>query len=182
MPFSETDGLKLIGSARHALLNELQLIKGYLFLKRTEKANELMDQLTDRLRVQAQLSHLQIPECAFYLITYSWAAHSFQFSIGIDGGEANLSANDHRLSLFFEHFFDILEKFAADSKTNKATVTFHLNATELSVTEQFEGILTDAAQARERMAASYRTFPCVEHYEADDSVPNKVRWQYCLSI
>jgi hypothetical protein len=125
---------------------------------------------------------LQIPECAFYLITYSWAAHPFRFSVDVDGGETDLSAGDHQLVRFFQHFFDILEKFASDTGTNRAMVTFHLNTAAFSVTEQFEGTLTDAKQARERMAASYRTLPCVEHYEADDSVPNKVRWQYCLSI
>lgn len=182
MPISETDGLKLIGSARHALLNDLQLIKGYLFLNRVEKANELVDQLTVRLRTQAQLSHLRIPECAFYLITFGWSAHPFHFSINVNGPETDLSASDHTLTRFIRNFLNVLEKFASDTGTNAAAVTFDTDGTAVNVTESFEGTLTDAAQARKLMAAPYRTFACVEHYKADDSVPNKVRWQYCLSI
>jgi hypothetical protein len=184
MHINETNGLKLIGSARHVLLNDLQLIKGYLFLNRVGKANELIDQVTVRLRIQAQLSHLQIPECAFYLITYSWSAHPFLFSVRVDGQETDLSGSDRTLALFFRKFFGVLESFASETETNRVSVVYSLNRTPVTVTALFEGTLTDPAHARSKMASMnpYRTLRCVEHYEADDSVPNKVRWEFCLSI
>lgn len=180
----EEKGIQYISSARHVLLNDIQLIKGYLFMNRPKKANEVMDRITEKLRNHARLSHLHIPECAFYLIVYEWAAHPFLLQLNVSSDERDLSRYDRYFTDFFRGFFSILEEQVSDRVENLVEIIFENTESSYNIKVIFSGVLKDAVKARIRMNALKlnQTVDWVEHYVINDSPNEKMRWNLCLSI
>lgn len=181
--FDEEKGVELIGSARHLLLNDLQLIKGYLYMSEPWKANMLMDNLTEKLRNQARLSHLYMPKCAFYLITYSWAAHPFRILYEVSGPEKDLSLYDSELNDFFHRLFSILEDQAVDTTENTVQIVFKIKTLASLVHVTFTGRMKDVEEVRKQMDQIdlHQSFHWIEHYIINDT-PEQMRWNLCLSI
>ncbi|GGL41145.1 Spo0B C-terminal domain-containing protein [Sporolactobacillus putidus] len=182
--FDEKTGVKLISSARHALLNDLQLIKGYLYMQQPEKANLVMDRMTDNLRNQARLSHLQIPKCTFFLVTYSWAPHSFQLSFEVSGPEKNLAWHDQELTEFFQKLLLLLEEQASEMTDNFVRILFEIEESAVNVHVIHTGKLIRIKEAQEKLMAIklHQSLKWVKHYITNDSVNGRTRWVMCLSI
>ncbi|BBN99314.1 Spo0B C-terminal domain-containing protein [Sporolactobacillus terrae] len=183
--FNEQKAMELLSFARHGLLNDLQLIKGYLFLKQPEKAEEIVERVTEKLHNQTGLTRLQIPQCAVFLMHYSWTAQDFHVTFHIDGKQKNLSAYDHSLALLFKELFSIIEQHASPLSENKVEIIFDTTEPETRISVYFIGILTDphAAEQQVNNQIVYQSFQWVEHYIINDgSNENEVRWTMCLSI
>lgn len=182
--FDEKKGVKLISSARHVLLNDLQLIKGYLYMQQPEKANSVMDRMAEHLRNQARLSHLQIPKCTFFLVTYGWAPHSFQLSFEVSGSEKNLARHDPALTDFFQELFLLLEDQASEMADNFVRIAFEIEESAVTIQVIFTGKLNRVKEAREKLMAIKlnQSLKWVEHYIKNNSLNGKTRWVMCLSI
>ncbi len=182
--FDEKTGVKLIGSARHVLLNDLQLIKGYLYMRQPEKANSVMDRMTDYLRNQARLSHLQIPKCTFFLITYGWASHPFQLSLEVDGPEKNLGRHDQALTEFFQELLFLFEEQDLETTDNFVKIRFETGDPEVDIQIVHTGKLADAREAEEKLMAIKlnQSLEWVKHYITNSRVGGRTRWVICLSI
>ncbi|GEB76358.1 Spo0B C-terminal domain-containing protein [Sporolactobacillus inulinus] len=183
--FNEQKAIELLSFARHGLLNDLQLIKGYLFLKQPDKAEEVVERVTEKLHDQTGLTRLQIPQSAIFLMHYRWTAQDFHVTFHIDGKQKNLSAYDHSLALLFKELFLIIEHHASPLSENKVEVIFDTTEPETRISVSFIGILTDphAAQQKVKKLIVHQSFQWVKHYIINDgSNENEVRWTMCLSI
>lgn len=181
--FDAKDGIELLGSARHDFLNDLQLIKGYLFLKKPEKAEEVVKRVTEKLYNQSRLAHLHIPNCAVFLMKYGWSSHAFQLVYDIDGPENDLSAHDEDLRYVFQALFTFLEQNASQVADNKVRVVMDTEV-DLRIHLFFEGQLKDNAKAEGQLSKlnMNHSFQWVEHYMIVKDSNQSVRWNMCLSI
>ncbi|RYL93887.1 stage 0 sporulation initiation phosphotransferase B [Sporolactobacillus sp. THM7-4] len=182
--FDKKKGVQLIGSARHILLNDLQLIKGYLSIKQPEKAMMIIDQITERLRHQSRLSNLNIPKCCFYLTTYRWSASPFDLTIEVSGSESDFSSYDQMLFEFFSSFFPLLEKQATETVNNEMLVSFETSGSALNIRMTYAGELNQPDQAEKRLEGLIlnQSLMRVKHYITKNRINGKMRWVVCLSI
>ncbi|RYM06839.1 stage 0 sporulation initiation phosphotransferase B [Sporolactobacillus sp. THM7-7] len=184
MVFDEEQGIRIIGSARHVLLNDLQIIKGYLSMRQAEKAAIVVDRITENLRHQARLSHLHIPKCSFFLLTYQWNPHPFSLMIHVSGPEKDLSRFDQMLTRFFSVLFSIFEEQASETADNQADVFFELNALPMRARIVFTGqlkCLGETAKSMELLEPN-QFGNRVEHYISENGSNEEMRWTICLSI
>ncbi|WP_162297111.1 Spo0B domain-containing protein [Sporolactobacillus pectinivorans] len=181
---NEEKGISMISSARHVLLNDIQLIKGYLYLNRPQKANEVLDRITEKFKNQSRISDLSIPECAFYLIVYDWSVHPFLLGLTVSGPEADLSEHDRYLTDFFHCFFAVLEEQVSEAAENQVQIIFENLGSAFHISVVFSGVLKDAGKARLQMNefGLNQSVHWVEHYVTTDSPIGKMRWNLCLSI
>ncbi|MFT8363483.1 MAG: Spo0B domain-containing protein [Sporolactobacillus sp.] len=185
----EEEGLQIISSARHVLLNQLQLIKGYMYMQNPQKANAVIDQLTARLRVQSQLSRLGLPQTTFYLLTKSWSALPYKLLIRVADGvqrsiePARLALLDQRLKILLEDIALYLQKSVCDSVENTVDLLFLDDQNGLQIKLFFSGLLqsgkTLPGELRERLMNG--SFAWKDNYiEATEQ--QKMRWDLCLLI
>ncbi|MCO7126420.1 sporulation initiation phosphotransferase B [Sporolactobacillus shoreicorticis] len=167
--FNAEKSIELLNSARHEYLNDLQLIKGYLFLNRTQKVEQVIDKMTEKLNNQSRLAHLQIPECAVFLMQFRWSSHAFALTFEIDGPERDLSAYDKELLNVFQEYFTILEHYSAPIVDNTVRVVIETGSV-LCVDLYFEGEMVDRDAAAEQLNKLNvnHSFQWVEHYKLNN--------------
>jgi stage 0 sporulation protein B (sporulation initiation phosphotransferase) len=175
--------IELLSSARHEYLNDLQLIKGYLFLKKPGKAEEIIGRVTEKLHHQARLARLHIPECAVYLMDYGWSSHEFSLSYEVIGPERDLSFYDEELTTVYQELFAIIEQYASPIADNTVRIVFNTESS-LRIQIYFDGVMTDAKAAEEQLNQQEmnHSFQWVEHYLINNESNENVRWIMCLSI
>ncbi|CAM3094855.1 Spo0B domain-containing protein [Sporolactobacillus spathodeae] len=190
---TEEEGVKIISSARHVLLNQLQLIKGYLYMQKTQKANEIIDQITEQLREQARLSRLNLPKVTFFLTTAVWSALPFQIAVHVaEGlrplseapvGAKRLSIIDEQLTMLFAELLTYFKQYASELTDNFFDLYILNDTSGLQIKILYSGAL----QQKEAAFATFRekllndSFPCEEHY-IEENEEQKMRWNLCLSI
>lgn len=181
---SEETGIKLIGAARHMLLNDLQLIKGYIYMNQMEHANEVISRLTDRLIHQAHLSHLQMPKSSFFLVTSSWFPHPYRLSYSVSGPERNLSECDESLHAFLNLLIQKLDQHASEFTDNTVHIELEAVPAHVYLHVTFEGQLCDAETMMDEMKKTdlNQSLRWVEHYLTKGKSDNEMRWILCLLI
>ncbi|MFT8871511.1 MAG: Spo0B domain-containing protein [Sporolactobacillus sp.] len=197
--FDENDGLRMISSARHALLNDIQLIKGYLYLNQPQKASAVIDRLTDSLRQHSLLSRLGMPKTVFYLINADWAALPFHLTVGIDAANLALrdsatshcqdgkrkltSVADEELSVFFRRLFEQLGGCTDDPDTCRVDVRLLAESGLPMACVAVTGECMRSSEARAAIAALYpcQHLICQEQFCEQGTSQNKGA-DLCLSI
>lgn len=181
--FDEEQGVGLIQSARHVLLNDLQLIKGYISIKQPEKAASIVDRMTDELRQQARLSAFKMPKCCFFLVTRQWMALPFQISLHVSEQSRDFSAYDQMIADFFNTLFEIVGRHASDETDNELAIRFALIQQRLSIRVIFSGLMNDKACIRRALLdwKLNHMLAWVEHYTEETRTNGKMGWTMCLS-
>ncbi|MFT8318301.1 MAG: Spo0B domain-containing protein [Sporolactobacillus sp.] len=197
--FDEEEGIKIISSARHMILNQLQLIKGYLYMKQPLKANTIVDRLTEELREQSRLSHLRIPKTAFFLLTSGWTALPFKQFLHVRYGEqedvfmqrsgeekatADLSVYDSELENFFRNLFNIYKQYASEKLENRVELLFDMSEQTSKIQCVFSGVLNEelTALSQVRQLRLNQSLEWEENYNKITTEEQRMRWSLCLSI
>ena len=66
---------------RHDLLNQIQLVQGYLQLGRLQDVQRYIDQIVVRARQEALLSRLSDPDLVYDLLTYNYQPRPFELDL-----------------------------------------------------------------------------------------------------
>ncbi|MCO7175591.1 Spo0B domain-containing protein [Sporolactobacillus kofuensis] len=182
--FNPKDEVDLLCSARHDFLNDLQLIKGYLFLKKPDKAEEIIGRVTQKLNQQSRLSHLHLPNCSVYLMQYGWSSsHAFRLTYEVLGHEDNLAQYDDDLTEMFQQLFAFLEESSSPVGNNSVRIVLDTEE-KLRILLIFEGKLQEKEKASQQLSKVpvNQSFQWVEHYMINTDSDGSVRWTMCLSI
>lgn len=169
MMFNTEKSIELLNSARHEYLNDLQLIKGYLFLNKTQKVEQIIDRVTEKLNNQSRLAHLHIPECAAFLMQFRWSSHAFSLIFEVDGPERDLSVYDTELMETFREYFTIIERYSAPIVDNTVRVVIETEPV-LRIHLYFKGEMVNQRTAKEQLNKQNvnRSFQWVEHYKINN--------------
>lgn len=104
------DVVELLRYARHDTLNQIQLLKGYLALGRTEKVKEILDQWIRDAEKETSISNLNCPRLASLFLTYKWQGYTAELDYMVEGKGKFTPRQDELLSAWFEQFFELLER------------------------------------------------------------------------
>lgn len=83
----EKDAMLILQRYRHDILNELQLVSGYLQLGNAKKAEELLQNFFEHMQEERKLTQLQIPAFSLWLIEFNHTHPRYQltYEVWADG-------------------------------------------------------------------------------------------------
>lgn len=141
--------IETMNHARHDWLNELQLIMGYVQMKKYDKLSACVDMLKQRLTEEGRAAKLGHPGLIELLFTYRAHPHPYRFELEVDGmidvraclpsGAAVESAV--RIAL---QAFDHAAKVNELGEENILRCRFYIEQKDVVVRFTFEGAYTAA--------------------------------------
>jgi stage 0 sporulation protein B (sporulation initiation phosphotransferase) len=135
------DTVSLLRHARHDWLNQLQLIKGNLALDRTDRAKEIIDQVVQEAKNEANLSNLKMPKMAELLLTYNWQQNMYRLDYEVIGEERNLSDYDEHLHEWTTQYIKRLEEVVNLDSQPHLMITIQLLDEKAQISYDFVGEL-----------------------------------------
>lgn len=94
----EEEVLQLLQHYRHDILNELQLLKGYVTLGKLEKVEEIMNNWVEHFDQERQLFRLHAPKWTIWLLRAKYRYHNIRVHVDLQlKSSLNLSAIDEQL-------------------------------------------------------------------------------------
>ncbi|MCD1258219.1 Spo0B domain-containing protein [Paenibacillus athensensis] len=106
--------LQVVNRLRHDWLNDLQLLFGYIQLKKYEQLQPFMEKLKVKIQQEGYVSKLGIPSLIAFLITFRVQSRSLQLEVGLDQ-EVNLQQLPVSAELISSLVRDTVELFREHS-------------------------------------------------------------------
>lgn len=104
--------IQLLQHYRHDLLNQLQLVQGYLSMGKTNKVEEKLEELFSLLNEERKLTVLQTPKFALWLIQFNHIYKNFRITYTIDIENQNLEHLDEILLTECKEFMEYMKKIS----------------------------------------------------------------------
>ena len=106
--------LEIIQEQRHAFINHLQVISGYLQLNRAEDAKSYIDSVALEMAQFSQFSRIKCPELALSLlyVMSMGAKDGIKMELAVESGFAGCSALDSKIGQMVERLFVTLRESA----------------------------------------------------------------------
>lgn len=76
--------LRLFNHYRHDWMNNIQVIMGYIQLKKVDKLSDLMEKIKEKVRVESCVSKLGLPSLIVYLLSFQAEVKELELQIRIE--------------------------------------------------------------------------------------------------
>jgi len=107
--------LEVLQHYRHDLMNELQVIQGYLSMGKETIANDKINTLFLHFQEERKLIQLDAPKFALWLIRFNSIYDSRRLTYNIHIKDRNLSRKDE---LLFDYCKQVIQSLSSDSLLN----------------------------------------------------------------
>ncbi|WP_349408015.1 Spo0B C-terminal domain-containing protein [Pseudalkalibacillus sp. SCS-8] len=167
------DTVDLLRHARHDWLNHLQLIKGNLALDRTDRAQEIIEQVVHEAKNEAKVSNLHMPRMAELLLTYNWQQNAFRLDYEVIGKERDLSEYDNPLYNWTSAFLTQLGKVIECEAEPHLMITIQLLEEKARISFDFAGKLNLAEfenAQKDLQADVHNSLTIIESYCQENEV------------
>lgn len=102
------DVIKLFDHLRHDRMNDLQLLKAYASMGKTDNLQEKMQELAKKAEHERRLSNLEIPETALWLIRFNWDHTNVRLEYEVELDNKHLSVYDETILNLSRRVVDII--------------------------------------------------------------------------
>ncbi|WP_053071937.1 Spo0B domain-containing protein [Ornithinibacillus contaminans] len=92
--------IQLLRLQRHDLMNELQIVHGYLSMGKTEKVNAKVEEIIAAFSRERLLMNSNCPNFALWLMQVNWLHNNIRFTYDIHTTNRNLAAYDMTLTTY----------------------------------------------------------------------------------
>jgi len=135
--------LELLRYSRHDWLNKIQLIKGNLELGKPDEVKAIIDQLVNDAKNEAELSNLNMPKMAEFLITGNWK----KFPFALDYEILNVSKGCHFIDEYVYNwtvkFINTLIPLLDSFGENELKITIYGSGNYIRFTYDLQGKLKE---------------------------------------
>ncbi|MFC0473659.1 Spo0B C-terminal domain-containing protein [Halalkalibacter kiskunsagensis] len=138
---NQLDVLKALRQTRHDWLNVMQLIKGNLALKRYDRIEEIIDQVTQQSICESKISEIQAASVVYFLLTYNWFSTKMKLEIDVAGDIFSLEREEVRLLRLCEEITEKLTIGSSMDSENHLLLTFLFKGDKCEMTFDFQGTL-----------------------------------------
>jgi stage 0 sporulation protein B (sporulation initiation phosphotransferase) len=138
---NQLDVLKALRQTRHDWLNVMQLIKGNLALKRYDRIEEIIDQVTQQSICESKISEIQAVSVVYFLLTYNWFSSKLKLEIDVAGDVFSLEKDEVRMLRLCEQITEKLTEGCSIESENNLLLTFLFSDIECKITFDFQGSL-----------------------------------------
>ncbi|MEC2072098.1 sporulation initiation phosphotransferase B [Alkalihalophilus marmarensis] len=134
---------------RHDWLNVIQLIKGNLALKRYDRIEQIIEEVTAQSLNESKLSVMDTPDVAAFLLTYNWECSKMKIDVDVIGEIQSLKANEDKLYRTCQTIINQMAELSSSSSENHLLITFLFthnkeesgNHNNCQLTFDYQGIL-----------------------------------------
>lgn len=77
-------GVRTLNHHRHDWMNDLQVLYGYIRMKKPDRAVEYVDKIRERMMTESQIAKLGIPSLVSYIQSFRTLTNSLQLHVKID--------------------------------------------------------------------------------------------------
>lgn len=118
--------LDILNHHRHNWLNDLQLIFGYVKLKKYDQLENFMDKLREKIEDESSISRIAIPSLALDLMSYRYTNHLFKLKVDMAHDlllsyTQSYTRKIHEILMDSLHVFEHI-CFISQDKTNELNV------------------------------------------------------------
>ncbi|MFC0561815.1 Spo0B C-terminal domain-containing protein [Halalkalibacter alkalisediminis] len=138
---NQLDVLKALRQTRHDWLNVMQLIKGNLALKRYDRIEEIIEQVTQQSICESKISEIQATSVVYFLLTYNWFSSKMKLEIDVAGEVFSLEKNEVHLLRLCEEITEKLTNECTIDTENNLLITFLFTEHKCELTFDFQGKL-----------------------------------------
>ncbi|MFD2612580.1 Spo0B domain-containing protein [Paenibacillus gansuensis] len=154
--------LRTMNHHRHDWMNDLQVLYGYIRLRKYDNLPDFLDKIKDKMHKESQVSKLGLPSLVLYL--HSYRTNGGTMELDVEAAEPlDLSLLPIPLTESAEWLQEMIEWLGQHSLPDeeyihKLTVSFHKEEQALTVCFDLEGRL-DEVRLKEMMAKFSRIYP-----------------------
>ncbi len=136
--------LEVLRHSRHDWLNRLQLIKGNISLERWDRVNNLIDEIVLEANHESNLTNLQAPLLAEFLITFHWEPRVFSFEYEVIGERLlDLSRYDQHLYEWISSLFTLFSTMVNRKAENHLFLSMQIEDKEVRFFFELSGIIEE---------------------------------------
>jgi stage 0 sporulation protein B (sporulation initiation phosphotransferase) len=135
--------IKILRHVRHDMLNDIQLLKGYMSLNQLDKVNDLMDKITIEARAEGRLFNLKLEAFAEMLLTYNWEKHPIVLEYEVVEEPRNLSTYDEPITNWTKSLLAMLEANINPMYEHNITISIELDGEDACFFFDFRGKLLE---------------------------------------
>lgn len=137
----EKDVINALRHARHDWLNVIQLIKANVKLKRYDRIEEIIEQVTRQSYSESRLSSLYVTNVEYYLLTYHWNQHPVQLELEVVGEPFSLKHEEDRLFRLCQSVLEKLNDTCTEDAEHNVLLSFIFKESSCQVTFDFHGVV-----------------------------------------
>lgn len=158
----KADFLHTLNHYRHDILNELQLVKGYLSLNKIEKAQKCIDHIVIRANEDTQVCQIGAPNLVYFLLNQRMTQQKMRVDIDLDVLKQHMlimtRMGDDILSII-QGIIGSLEKICQEQMENDLLIVFEGSGEQLCLVLEFDGFCHEEANMHSLDAALKQIHP-----------------------
>lgn len=113
----ESEVIQLVQQYRHDILNQLQLVQGYLSMNKPNKVGEKLADLFSSLNEERKLTSLEAPKFALWLLQFNHSYNNFRITYQIDmESSLSLENQDDKLFRYCKDIMEVLKEHCDPSE------------------------------------------------------------------
>lgn len=129
------DVVNLIQHYRHDVLNQLQVVQGYIKIGDFKKVDTSMSQLLEYFYQERKLLNLNMPNVLLWFLQFRIRYENFNLTYDIDIENKELQTADHFITDKLEKIMDDIQKSCNEDKVYQVEIEFkdNIDACEICV-------------------------------------------------
>ncbi|MGM9927838.1 MAG: Spo0B C-terminal domain-containing protein [Bacillus sp. (in: firmicutes)] len=131
--------LELLGYSRHDWLNKIQLIKGNVELGKIDDVKEIINQIVNEAKHEAELSNLNMPRMAELLLTGNWMNWPFSLEYEVLSVSKGCSNIDEYMYNWTVEFIQTLSSLIDLYGENALKITIYCSEQTVRFTFDLQG-------------------------------------------
>lgn len=131
--------VNLVQFYRHELLNQLQVIQGYMQIGNMEKTNANMNKLFESLHKERELLSLGIPNVFICIFKWNMAYQQFKISYSIDLENRNIADSDEYITKKLNQVMQDIKQKYKEEKVYQVHLAFKENKSSCIVDVSIDG-------------------------------------------
>ncbi|CAM4197876.1 sensor histidine kinase regulating citrate/malate metabolism [Paenibacillus endophyticus] len=147
--------IRTLNHHRHDWMNDLQVVFGYIRLKKLDKAAEFVGKISERMAVESQISKLGVPSLISYIQSFRTISNSLELQLVIIGDIHlnELTADADQIAETLIHTINAYRFAAKPGYGNAAVLTLELSLENdtLSATFFYDGELMNEQQWKQKI-------------------------------
>ncbi|MGL4523215.1 MAG: Spo0B C-terminal domain-containing protein [Bacilli bacterium] len=145
---------EVLRHSRHDMLNQLQLVKGYMELGNHERVKEIIDEIVFDAHQETKLSNLKMPRTAELFMTFNWGVHHYKLEYEVLFERMDLTRSDDVVYKWCESFLQAVDVSADLFCENMLSITIDGNEEDACFIFDFSGKLKDGNEIQNYMGYS----------------------------
>ncbi|MGO4693339.1 Spo0B domain-containing protein [Paenibacillus sp. 2TAB26] len=151
----QNSAIRTLNHHRHDWMNDLQVVFGYIRLKKLDKAAEYVEKISERMAVESSISKLGVPSLISYIQSFRTISNSLELQIVIKGDIHlnEITADADQIAETLIHTINAYRFAAKPGYGNAAVLTLELSLDEdaLYAAFYYDGELMNEQQWKQKI-------------------------------